>query len=116
MADKITRILLFLFGCMTVRIGLVLLAKYLPTNYLKYMRIITLIIGLGFTYIYLFGHFKSNPKIGGFGGPVWWNELRIIHGLLYILFTISSLFYNNSWIILAIDTLIGFISFINKYF
>jgi hypothetical protein len=123
MNDKKTRIILFFFVCMVVRIGLILLAKYLNTKYLPYMGLVTLIMGLGFTYIYLFGHFKSNPNVGGFGGSVWWNNLRIVHGLLYISFSVIALLTlnkkfkdNKAWVILAVDILIGFISFVNKYF
>lgn len=123
MTDNLKRILFFFFGCMVVRTGLVLLAKYLNTKYLPYMGLVTLIMGLGFIYIYLFGHFKSNPNVGGFGGPVWWGNLRIVHGLLYISFSVIALLTlnekfkdNSAWVILAVDTLIGFISFVSEYF
>jgi hypothetical protein len=39
---------------------------------------------------------------------LWWNDLRILHGSLYIIFSILTAFgIENTWIILLLDTIIG---------
>ena len=48
-----------------------------------------------------------------FGNKIWWNLLRPIHGILYLLFAYNALNKNNnSWIYLMIDVIIGLIRFL----
>jgi hypothetical protein len=55
------------------------------------------------------------PEI--FGDKIWWNNLRPIHGLLYLLFSYNAIIGNqNSWIYLLIDVSFGLISFLTKHF
>ena len=54
------RFLLFLGGCIPARLALVGLAKYLPNKYLPYLGYITLLMALGFLYLY----FTGSRKVG----------------------------------------------------
>lgn len=105
------RILLFIFGCITTRIFLVILAKKANKKFLRLMGYFALLPAFGFLYIY----FTNSRKIGAetFGQPIWWNNLRPIHGLLYIIFSYLAINNNNnSYIILLLDVLIGFLAFL----
>lgn len=72
------------FVCLITRICLLLLAGKLAKNKNNTIPIISsialLIIGIGFTYKYLYG---SNNEIQV--AKVFWHETRIVHGMLYIL-------------------------------
>jgi hypothetical protein len=104
------RMLLFLVGCIGVRSLFVVIAKYINTTYLKYLGYLALLPAIGFIYIYLTG----SRKIGGetFGEKIWWNNLRPIHAILYLLFAYNAIRGNKqAWIYLFVDVLIGLISF-----
>jgi hypothetical protein len=109
------RYLLFLIGCIGTRTLLVLIAKNISTFWLKYMGIIALLPALGFFYIYFTGSRKTGPEV--FGDKIWWNNLRPIHGTLYLLFAYNAIIGNKkSWIFLLIDVLIGLTSFLIHHF
>jgi hypothetical protein len=104
------RFLLFIFGCILIRSVLVIIAqKY--TDYLPIMGSVALIPAIGFLYIYFTDSRKTGNEV--FGDKIWWNDLRPIHGTLYLLFAFFALNSNpNSWIILLFDVMIGLTSFI----
>jgi len=109
------RFLLFFIGCIGSRLLLVYIAKNLSINLLKYMGYALLVPALGFFYIYLTGIRQTGPEV--FGQKIWWNNLRPIHGLLYLLFSYNAINGNpNSWIYLLIDVLFGLTSFILHHF
>ena len=111
--DKIKIILYFLFGCMFARLLMVYIAKIININYLPYYGLITLIISVMFLKNYIN---NSNFETGFFGNRVWWNNNRLIHSLLYFIFSIMAFYKNKkAWIVLLIDALIGLITFIFKY-
>ena len=104
------RFLLFLFGCISVRLLLVLIAKNIDKKYLQIMGIFTMLPAIGFIYIYLTGGRKTGGEV--FGSNIWWNDLRPVHGALYLIFSLNAINQNkNSWIYLLIDVLIGLFSF-----
>lgn len=106
-------IYIFLFGCFIARIGIAIIAKTIPLNYLPYMAIITSIISISFLKRYLL----NTPKTGFFGSKVWWQDYRIIHSFNYAVFSILAFRKNiHSWIILFIDALLGLLFFTIKYF
>jgi hypothetical protein len=103
------RYLLFLLGCIGTRLLLTWFSYFLNFNLI--LPIITGLISIGFITIYLTGIRKTGAEV--FGEKIWWNSLRPIHGLLYLLFTLLYLKgYNNAWIILLVDTLIGLTAFL----
>ena len=103
------RFTLFLLGCIPVRFLFVYIAKNIPINYLPLTAPITLIMGLGFFYT-----FFSGKKTGStFNQIAWWNNLRPIHGLLYILYSYYAYKKNSdSYKILLFDVIFGLLSFL----
>ena len=103
------RIIVFLFGCILARTILVLMAKNLNKEYLKIMGYLALPIGLSFIYLYFFGNQRADSQLEWLGDKkIWWNQMRLVHGLIWLLFAVLAFTkFNYSWIILAIDTLIG---------
>ncbi len=100
------RFLLFLGGCIPSRLALTAIAKYLPLHYLPYLGIFTLLIAIGFLYLYFSG--KRTTGLETQGAPIWWMSFRIVHGLLYLLFSIFAFMrIPNSYLILLFDTLFG---------
>lgn len=107
------RYLLFLLGCIPVRLALVYLAKNLPDKYLTYMGYIALLPAIGFAYIFMTGGRKTGGEV--FGGKIWWNNLRPIHSIFYFAFAYMAIQHKpNSYIPLLIDVVIGLVAFL-KY-
>ena len=104
------RFLMFLIGCIGVRSLFVVTAKYINTEYLKYLGYAALLPAIGFMYIYLSGSRKTGAEV--FGEEIWWNNLRPVHSILYFLFAYNAIIGNSqSWIYLLVDVLIGLTSF-----
>ena len=111
MNDLKKRMLMFLIGCIGVRSLFVIIAKYINTNYLKYLGYLALLPAIGFIYIFLTGSRKTGPEV--FGDKIWWNNLRPIHAILYLLFAYNAIIGNKqAWIYLLIDVVFGLISFL----
>jgi len=109
------RILLFLIGCIGVRSLFVVIAKYINTNYLIYLGYLALLPTIGFIYIYLTGSRQSGPET--LGDKIWWNNLRPIHAILYLLFAYNAIIGNKqAWIYLLADVLFGLISFLIHHY
>ena len=107
--------LMFLIGCIGLRSIFVIIAKYINTNYLKYLGLLALIPAIGFIYIYLTGSRKTGAEV--FGNKIWWNNLRPIHSILYFLFAYNAIIGNKeSWIYLFVDVVIGLISFLLHHY
>lgn len=110
----IEHLLLFLLGCIGTRL-LFTFVSYKHPQLLQLLGTAALVPGLGFLILYWFNlrqtGFESFEKI------IWWNHLRPVHGMLYLLFAYYALQENkNAWIILLTDTLIGLTAFIQHYF
>ena len=109
------RFLLFLIGCIGSRLLLVYIAKTINIQLLKYMGYVLLLPAFGFFYIYFTGIRKTGAEV--FGDKIWWNDLRPIHGLLYLLFAYNAINGNkNAWMYLFIDVLLGLTSFLTYHF
>jgi hypothetical protein len=109
------RFLLFLVGCIGTRSLLVYFAKQTNKTILMYMGYLALLPALGFFYLYFSGSRKTGPEV--FGDKIWWNDLRPIHGLLYILFGYNAIIGNRyAWIYLLVDVLFGLTSFLIFHF
>ena len=108
------RIIVFIFGCILVRTILVLLAKNLNKNYVKLMGYIAIPIGLSFWYLYLVGNARADAQLEWLGDKkVWWNELRPIHGTIYLLFALFAIQQKSfAWMFLALDVIIGLIAWL----
>ena len=109
------RFLMFLIGCIGIRSLFVIIAKYIHTEYLKYLGFLALLPAIGFMYIYLSGSRKTGAEV--FGEKIWWNDLRPVHSILYFLFAYNAIIGNTqSWIYLLVDVLIGLISFLIHHY
>ena len=78
------------------------------------MGYISILPAIGFLFIY----FTNSRKTGfeTFGKPIWWNNLRPIHGSLYIIFSYLAINKNSySYLILLLDVLIGLLAYIFFY-
>lgn len=105
------RILLFLIGCIGLRLLFVVIAKYSNTKYLNYLGYLALLPAFGFLYIFLTGARPTGPET--FGAKIWWNNLRPVHALLYFIFAYNAILGNkNAWLYLLADVLIGLTSFL----
>jgi hypothetical protein len=105
------RILLFLIGCIGTRSLLVYIAKTTDVKYLPYLGYLALLPAIGFMYIFITGVRKTGVEV--FGEKIWWNNLRPIHALLYVLFAYFAIHKNTkAWIFLLVDVVIGFVSFL----
>ena len=106
-----SRFILFLFGCIGMRLLFVIIAKNISIKYLYYLGYLSLLIPIGLMYIYLTGSRQTGSEV--FGDKIWWNNLRPLHALLYVLFAYNAIKGNpNSWIFLFLDVIIGLISFL----
>ena len=105
------RFMLFLLGCIPTRLFLVYLAKNIPVNYLPVLGYISLLPAIGFIYLFLSGTRKSGPET--FGDKIWWNNLRPVHAVFYLLFSYNAINkVKDSWIYLLYDVIFGLISFL----
>lgn len=100
--------------------GLCILIRLLLTygvflNYNNNLRLLFALFYL-FSGIGLFYHFiTKNRKLGAFSQNIWWDFLRPIHGIIFILSSMLLYYkFKNTYILLLIDTLIG-IYFFMKY-
>jgi hypothetical protein len=76
---------------------------------------LALLLAIGFMYIYLSG--TKETDLGAFWGVVWWNNLRPIHSILYLLFAYNAIIGNTSaWVYLLVDVVFGFLSFVIYYY
>ncbi len=108
------RALMFLLGCMVTRASLTILAKT-RTDFLPILGVLASIISIGFAIIYIFGLRKTGAEV--FGKPIWWNNLRPVHSVLYGTFAYLAINKNkDAWKVLAADTLIGLLAWINNSF
>jgi len=108
------RFLLFLIGCIGTRLLLVHIAKTSTIDVLRYMGYIALLPAFGFIQIYLTDTRKTGPEV--FGDVIWWDALRPIHSLLYLLFALNAINGNkDAWIYLMIDVTLGLVSFLTYH-
>ena len=100
------RFLLFLGGCIPMRLLFVWLAKIIPLNYLPYAGALALLPAFGFIYLFLSG--KRTVGLETQGAPIWWSQFRIIHGLIYLGFSYSAFQrLRNAYLFLLADVLLG---------
>ena len=111
MNDMQKRFILFLFGCIPARLALVYSAKNIPIDYLPILGYITLIIGISFGYLFLSGTRQTGAEV--FGDKIWWNDLRPIHSLFYLIFSYYAINKMRAgWIYLLYDGIFGLFSFL----
>lgn len=109
------RFILFLFGCVIVRLLLVYFITQLSTRHLQWTGIVALVVAASWVYIYLTNSRKTGPEV--FGESIWWNHLRPVHALLYLLFAIFALRKDrNAWKFLVVDVSLGLTAFLYHHY
>lgn len=108
------RILLFLIGCIGTRFTLVWLAYAYP-NLLPILALFAVIVGTGFFVIYFGDLRKTGAEV--FGDNIWWNNLRPVHGVLYLAFAYLAFkgIHQHAWKLLLVDVLIGLFAFLHHH-
>lgn len=109
---KLLKNTFFLFTCVCIPMRLLFayFVKQTPQKYINYLGILLAVFGFSF----LFSYFNFNPRsdIGAFGGKIWWNNMRAVHGSLFLIYALIALHYKkNKWIILVIDPFIGLFAY-----
>lgn len=100
-----------MFGCIPVRIVLAYVASVASPFLLKIIAAFAMLIAISFFYLFASGARKTGMET--FGQPIWWNNLRPVHGVLYTLFAFEAFQGNRrAYMYLVLDVLIGLVSFI----
>ena len=109
------RFLAFLLLCIPIRIAFIFIAKTINKKYLPYLGYLSILIALGFAYLFIFEKRKKGAET--FGKKIWWNNLRPINSILYFTFAYLALKKSNkAYIPLFADVIIGFVSFIFHHY
>ena len=110
MKDIYKRILLFTFLCIPTRFLFMYLSRKYQNIYGKYFIFVALLFSLAQFYLYINDLRKTGIEV--FGADIWWNQLRPVHGVLYLLFSIYMYKdYEYAYIPLLLDIIIGIVSF-----
>lgn len=110
--NKQKRILAFIFGCMVARIAIVYLAYKYHKTLNRELAVFASALSLGFLTIYMLGLRKTGPEV--LGDVIWWDHLRPVHAILWGAFAVAiARKHANAYLILAVDTAIGFAAFMN---
>ena len=114
--DRMYRIILFIFVCLTVRCVPIFIITAYPSTYSIVSNtavLFYLIIGVSFLKTWLL----SKTKSGFFGGDIWWLDLRLFHSICYLvfvfLFIITKSYFTK---LLLFDLVVSFISFFIHYY
>jgi hypothetical protein len=109
------RIILFLCGCITVRLALVYLAKHVSEDTLAILGWLALIPVLGWLFIIFVRPRDTGIEV--FGGKIWWKNLRIFHVMFYSLFAYFAISRKrNAYVFLLADVIFGLVSFIHHHY
>ncbi len=108
------RFILFLFGCIVIRLIFALIAKNIDETKLQYFGYISLLPVIGWFYLIFFGQRNTGPEV--FGDIIWWKNYRIIHALNWSAFAYLAINKNkNAWLVIFTDTIMGLIFFLNYH-
>lgn len=110
------RFINFLLFCTGLRIALAYSPYIAYSPFDKVLSLLLLIIGLGFFVIYFFGLRQTGLETGG--KPIWWNFLRPVHSILFILASYFVWINKEKWasFLLFIDVTLGLLMFILWHF
>ena len=111
--NKSQRMLAYLFVCLPIR-SIPIIILFL-TNKLQ-IPISLLYLGMGLSFLYQTTTL-SDRHLGFLGGKIWWQNLRYLHALVYLL--VAILLYRGEIkkvrCLLIADLLVGLIGFFNNY-
>lgn len=103
-------LLYFLIGCMGARLIMVYVIKQLNKKWLRLVGYLAIFPVIVFLYIFFTG---VRNNVGAFGEKIWWNELRPIHAILYLLFAYFAIQGNrHAWMYLFADAMVSLVAFV----
>jgi hypothetical protein len=120
----VTRRVMFLVGCIGSRVALTGLAFYLGKHGvtpllglppLQWLALGFVAVAIAMLYFFATGTRTTGPEV--MGGAIWWNWLRPIHALLYLVFAYMAMqptLSVDAWKCLAADTTLGLVAFLAK--
>ena len=123
-------LLLFLFGCIVTRVAVGLVAMKFgdvslrigkhtngqPPTLLQLLGGIYAVISVTMAVLYFTG-WRTGAGPETFGGKIWWNDHRIVHATLYLLFAILALQRKKyAWTVLIVDAVYGLIVFLVHHY
>ena len=109
--SKLKKIKLYSLLCIPVR-SIPIITLFLTNKFNSYISLLYLFMGIAF--LFRATSYKSTQK-GLFGGNVWWQKLRVIHGLFYLLIGLNLIKDEQKKFLLIFDLLLGIYFFIKKY-
>ncbi len=105
------RFLLFLCGCVVIRLIFVIIAKNSSPDLLQKLGYLSLIPIIGWLYIIFIGKRDTGSEV--FGDKIWWKDIRYIHASFYAMFAYLAINKNpNAWVPLATDVTFGLLAFL----
>lgn len=110
---QLHRWLLFLLGCIGVRLLFVIVAKFASNRVLPYLGYAALIPAAGMLYLWL-----TNSRMTGMeaGGKIWWHSWRLAHSALYFAFAYAAINRDNkAYLYLATDVILALVLFFAHY-
>ena len=114
MEDIYKRYIMFLLLCIPTRAYIAYKAKNTSKENLKIMGYIAIIVSLSMLWIFLTDSRQTGIETQG--TKIWWNELRPVFSIVYMLFGISAVDGKDyAYKFLIADVILGFIAFINNH-
>ena len=104
------RKVLFYFVCIPVRTLWAGVTILLPLYSFTALKVFSLLNVLPISF-WIYYTFVSKKKVGGFGGVVWWHEMRLIHAIIHTTFIILAFIHSHyAGVVLIADVNIGVLS------
>lgn len=101
--------------CIPSRLGIAAASHYGSSDVKKFLAVLGLMVSIGFLSLYA-GIWHRDVGLETGGKKIWWKEYRIIHGLLWLGFSISMFkAKENAWMFLVLDVVISLILSFIKY-
>ena len=111
--NEISRIYAYLLVCLPIR-SIPIITLFLTDKLNIPIALLYLLMGLSFLYRTTTFHSK---QLGFLGGKVWWQNLRYLHGIVYLLAAVlihQGKLHTVRCLLIA-DLLVGLIGFVNQY-
>jgi nicotinamide riboside transporter PnuC len=114
------RLIAFGFGCVVLRSFIVALAAHLGSkldkSWLNALVVVFVLFSMLFYRKYM-KHFTQTAQVGLFGGTVWWNDMRLLHSVIYGLFgALAILNAPHAWALLLMDVVLGIVAVGHHYY
>lgn len=103
--------MLYSLICIPIR-SIPIIILFNTNKFNSYISLLYLLMGIAF--LFRSASYKTTQK-GLFGGKVWWQKLRVIHGLFYLLVGLNLIKDEQKKFFLIFDLLLGIYFFIKKY-